>query len=254
MYILCNELVAKEHNIPDNHFLINNYFIIKILGNADYINVPGNQSKYFWIKKGLSEKKINVLHSTIDTKLFKNNPCVEKKYDFIILSRLDPEKQIHILIRMFYQLKNQSFNFNVIIVGDGVERKKLEELTRKYQLNKIISFVGFKENVQHYFNQSKIYLMYSSSEGLPTSLMQAMSCELIAFSTRVGNISDILEYGKTGFIFESNEYDQYLTKLKKVYLDNYTFNELRANARKEVKKNHSYAIAEKRWSKLLEKY
>ncbi len=224
--------------------------ILHIFRKAMYINVPGSASKKHWIEKGVAPDKIMILHSTISTDVFYNTNT-RKEYEYIFLGRLAAEKNIKLLISAFGRIIEEGITSRLLIVGDGPERKNLEKHVEESKLEASIDFVGFQNDVNFWLNKSKVFVMSSTSDAMPTALMQAMACELVCVSSEVGNISDLLIHNVNGFLYNSNDID-HLTSLMKDSIENYDeYRELQISARKSVLENHSYSSAVLKWEKRL---
>ncbi len=233
-----------QNKVQNNVF---HWLMKKVSNRANYFLVPGNNSYLFWSKEGVSPTKLRILHSTIDTDFFVPDDS-NKEYDFIILSRLVHEKRIDIIISIFQQLKLEGYQFKAVIVGDGDKYNELVEMVSKYDLTNEIDFVGFQTNTKLWFNKAKYYLMYSYTEGLPTSLMQAMSCGLIPVTTDVGNIPDLVDHNN-GFIFPFDNREMYGNTLKMLLndFDHKKYLEYSHNCRNTVVENHSYNSVIQKW-------
>ncbi len=227
-------------------------FILQIIKKAKYINVPGKNTKQFWERQGISTSKINLLHSTIDTDLF--IPQNEKKeYDFIFIGRLNYIKQIHLLIDAFSKINQRFPEAKFAIVGDGPEKTNLEKYSKRLSLSTDINFLGFQSDTKTLLQKSRIFLMASKSEGLPCALMEAMSCGLIAISTDVGNISDIIINGRTGFVYEYGDSENLISLMEYTYIHSNKLDSIKKNARAIIVEEHSQTMAIDLWSELLEK-
>ena len=237
-----------QNKVKNNFF---HSFMKKVSNRTNYFLVPGNNSYLFWLKNGVSDSKLRILHSTIDTDYFVPDNS-NKEYDFIILSRLVEEKRIDIIITILHQLKLDGFRFKVVIVGDGNKYDDLVQMVLKHELNGEIDFVGFQKDTKYWFNKAKYYLMYSYTEGLPTSLMQAMSCGLVPVTTDVGNIPDLVD-DNNGFIFPFDNREMYGKTLKMLLndFDKKKYDEYSGKCRNIVVENHSYNSAIKKWDKIL---
>lgn len=249
-YIIGQTGLFIQRDFQKNKFSA--WLIKKITSSALFLNVPGKSSLNFWVSKGVSKSKVNLLHSTINTDFFKPDPNVKKEYDFIILSRLAKEKRVDIIIELLSQLKNKGHKFKVVIVGEGTEMSSLRKQVERESLNDSIEFVGFQKDTNKWFNLAKYYLMYSESEGLPTSLMQAMSCGLIPVVTNVGNISDLVDE-KTGFLQNFDNSSGFLKTLKFLLSsqDESLLKNYRIECRDKIIKEHSYESAQKKWESIL---
>jgi len=224
--------------------------ILYIFNKAKYINVPGSKSRQHWIDKGINPAKISILHSTVSTDDFFNTKS-NIEYDFIFIGRLATEKNIELMFKAIIELKKRNLEPMMVIVGDGPEEIKLKEFVYSNELVKNIVFTGFQADVAKWLNTAEIFVMASTSDAMPTSLMQAMACERICISSRVGNIPDLIIHENNGFLFESNNLEG-LTKLMALTLErkgNYC--ELRRKARLTIIQNHSHTIAQKKWEDQL---
>lgn len=227
-------------------------FMKVVFRKSEYFFVPGSKSLKFWSNFGVQTEKIKVLHSTIDTDHFKPDICSAKKYDFIILSRLVDEKRVDILIDVLSNIDSAGFEFKAVIVGDGYKYNDLVKLVSDKNLKSKVDFVGFQSDTKFWFNQAKYYLMYSSSEGLPTSLMQAMSCGLVPITTDAGNISDLVN-NNNGFIFSFEKRNDYTDTLKYLLseFDTMDYEILSAKCRESVVRNHSFQSAVRKWNDIF---
>ncbi|MCX9085633.1 MAG: glycosyltransferase family 4 protein [Candidatus Methanoperedens sp.] len=164
---------------------------------------------------------------------------------FIWVGRLIEEKRPDILLHLFLQFGDLSEKFYLIVVGDGKLREKLENLAEKYQL-KNIRFFGAIE----YSLMSKIigcgdyYIMTSSYEGQPLTLLEAMSSGLPCIVSDIPNL-DIIEDANCGIIIDFSDIEKAAQKIiKYVYQDN---SKHAQNARKYSEENLN-------WELIAEKY
>lgn len=99
----------------------------------------------------------------------------------ISVGSLVPLKHTDLTIKAFLEsdIVNDSLLF---IVGDGVERQKLEVLSSN---NRSIWFLGNIPNVKEYLQASDIFISFSSSEGLPNTVLEAMACKLPVVLTNI---------------------------------------------------------------------
>jgi glycosyltransferase involved in cell wall biosynthesis len=86
------------------------------------------------------------------------------------------------------------------VVGDGPARPELERLTRSLGVADRISFFGQQLDTQRFFCSADALVMSSTSEGLPMSLLQAMSIGLPAVLTDVGGMREVLRLSGGGLL------------------------------------------------------
>lgn len=229
--------------------------IMKImLKNAFHFNTPGYQSREFWIKFGVLPEKISVLHSTVNTDVFKPVEKVAFEFDYLYIGRLDPIKRIDWIIQALAENKKKNgLDFNLAIVGDGPSRNKLKELVKILDLEKNVHFLGFQTNVDPYIHKSKVFVMSSYSEGLPVALMEAMACEKLVIAPAVNNIPSVLIHEVTGFSFNKDDFEMLKTNLERAWLDYDKLEHCRKNARKIILDEYSYGVAKRKWNLIFQK-
>jgi glycosyltransferase involved in cell wall biosynthesis len=93
---------------------------------------------------------------------------------------------------------NQPFVF--FVIGEGEEREHLEKLVHKLGLTDKIFFIGFLEKAYLYLKAFDIFLLTSTKEGLPYTLLEASLAELPIIASRVGGIPDIIGNGENGVL------------------------------------------------------
>ncbi len=161
------------------------YFLIKKLyPNAKLIIVNSRENKQLVSQSlQLPDKKILVIYNPIfpvPKKSFLKSttlPLLEKKFSkiFITVGRLDKQKNISAIIRAFKRRKQTDA---LLIIGDGPERRSLEQLIAKHNLSKQVFLLGRKKNVYKYLNIADYFVFASKTEGFPNVLLEAMACRL----------------------------------------------------------------------------
>lgn len=149
---------------------------------------------------------------------FENQPEInfEKKENLIsFVGRLDREKNVIALLEIFKESKIPT-DWKLQIIGDGSERKNLEQFVEKNQLQERIIFYGTKtsEEILKLLRKSKIFGFTSLKEALPTVLVEAMFCSnaIISYNCNYGP-SDIVK-NNSGFLIDVNNKEDFIQKLE----------------------------------------
>lgn len=120
------------------------------------------------------------------------------------VGRLDEgQKDFSTLINAYANLKfNNKISEKLVLVGDGPDREKLENLVRELKLENDIIFLGKKSNPYIWMKNSKAFILSSKYEGLPTVLIEALILDVPSISSNclTGPV-EILENGKFGELF-----------------------------------------------------
>jgi glycosyltransferase involved in cell wall biosynthesis len=123
-------------------------------------------------------------------------------------------KGVDILIKALQVLNSD--NVDLLVVGEGVERKALEELSSAMGLDKRVTFLGFRnrDELLELYNLADLFVLSSYSEGLPRVLIEAMACECVPIATNVGSISAVIEEGYNGFTVFPGDYTKLGEKIR----------------------------------------
>src|SRR5262249_52553743 len=87
-----------------------------------------------------------------------------------------------------------------VILGEGELREALERQVREHHLEKHILLPGFRTDVLRCLKSFDLFVMSSVTEGLGTSLLDAMACTRAVVATNVGGIPEIVEDRRTGLL------------------------------------------------------
>ena len=177
---------------------------------ADLVITPSKHLKSVVNKWGAKNENIKVIYN--GTKLLNYNIeslkkeedklSVRKEINLITVGRLAPFKNIdRIILSMKILNSSKTIKFKLQIVGDGPERNKLEELVKSNNLVEYINFTGQLDSneLDKIYQKSDIYIQASGYEGLPHTLLEAISHNLSIISTPIGGTNEILMDDKNGW-------------------------------------------------------
>jgi glycosyltransferase involved in cell wall biosynthesis len=87
-----------------------------------------------------------------------------------------------------------------VILGEGELREQLQRQVREYQLEKHVLLPGFRTDVLGCLKGFDLFVMSSVTEGLGTSLLDAMACSKAIVATQAGGMPEVVDEGRTGFL------------------------------------------------------
>ena len=131
-----------------------------------------------------------------------NDHPQQKKCNFLFLGRLGKRKGAYDLLevlrdnKIYYQEKVKLF-----IGGDGEVEHVLKRI-REYKLEEMVEYVGWVtgEKKIELLNNADVYVLPSYSEGLPISILEAMSYKLPIISTNIGGIPEVVFNAQNGYL------------------------------------------------------
>lgn len=118
------------------------------------------------------------------------------------VGRLSKEKGFCHLIDSFREIRQSAPRAGLLIVGDGMLRKDLEEQVAGLGLDGDVCLPGYCDNVPALMARSSALVISSSTEGLPITLLEAMAVRLPVVSTDVGEIPFVLDEGDSGVLIK----------------------------------------------------
>jgi glycosyltransferase involved in cell wall biosynthesis len=114
--------------------------------------------------------------------------------------RLAPEKGFDVLLRAYEQLPRKS-EVNLVILGEGPERPRLEEMARTLGLQERVHLLGQVRNPFLFMKAARAFVLSSRWEGLPGVLVEAMACGAPCVATNCDfGPADLIENGRNGIL------------------------------------------------------
>jgi glycosyltransferase involved in cell wall biosynthesis len=107
-------------------------------------------------------------------------------------------------------------NKKLVIIGDGKERKNLENIIRENGLKDKVILLGKKKNASQYLKAFDVFVLPSVKEGFPWSVLEAMTAKVPVIATRVGAVPEIITHKENGLIIEPKEPQQIVKALNEI--------------------------------------
>jgi len=123
-------------------------------------------------------------------------------------------KGVNVLIKALRVLN--SVDVDLLVVGEGPERKKLEKLSFVLGMEKRVTFLGFRnrDELLELYNLADVFVLASYSEGLPRVLIEAMACECVPVVSDVGSVGAVIKEGYNGFTVSPGDYKKLGERIK----------------------------------------
>ncbi|QNI36588.1 glycosyltransferase [Edaphobacter albus] len=137
-----------------------------------------------------------------------NTPAQRPGTTLLFVGRLAPIKNLSQLIQATANAIGHVPDLHLWIVGDGSERPALEAQVQTLGIEDHVTFWGERLDVAGFFCAADIFGMSSTSEGLPMSLLQAMSVGLPAIVTNVGGMAEVVRNAHAGLTAPVGDADQ----------------------------------------------
>jgi L-malate glycosyltransferase len=156
--------------------------------------------------------KLTMIHSGVDTSKFiahRNSDWLRLHYGLtkeirIVgnTSAISDQKDYPTFIGVVQEVLSRGItNVQFFIVGDGPDRESVENLVKARGLEKHIFLTGFVSNIQEVLPSLDIFLFTSKTEGLGTSILDAMAAGVPIVTTNAGGIPEMVNHDVNGFMY-----------------------------------------------------
>jgi len=168
---------------------------------SDIVVTPSKHLKNFILNLGF-KNKIEIINNGVFIPEENTNIFTNDQINITIVSRLVSHKNIEKIIKAISDLNSPLINLNII--GDGPELNQLQKISLESNNKDNIIFHGKlnRDDINHIFLKSDIYIQASNYEGLPHSLLEAMSYGIPVLCTPVGECKEILGNEDRGYILD----------------------------------------------------
>lgn len=153
-----------------------------------------------------------IIDRSIEFKPQFNKKCC----NIVTVGRLVNQKGYDLAIEISRKLKKNNFKFCWYFIGEGSERKKLENLISKYNLGNNVKLLGKMSNPYPYIKEANIYIQPSRNEGYPIAIIEARALKKIILASKIPSISEQIIDGVNGYLLERKS-DLYVDKIKQIY-------------------------------------
>lgn len=191
--------------------------IVSILNKADVVMVLSKSWKKFVLKIA-PDATVKIVYNYVAPPSIILQKAVQEPSDtvnILFLGLVGKRKGVYDLIDAVKQIKLVcDRSFKVLIGGNG-EVEQLQKLIVENDLQEQITYLGWVsgEAKDNYLRSCDIYILPSYNEGLPMSLLEAMSWGKPVISTRVGGIPELIRDNQDGMIVDAGNVEQISSSL-----------------------------------------
>ncbi len=201
-------------------------------------------------EQGIPQDKIHFLVNAVDPHSFKPADPAQKQAlrkqlglpqntpVVFFGGRLEPIKGVQDLLEVWTRIPEPAL---LVIAGAGSKEQEFHAYAEQHLPGRVI-FVGKVDNISDYLQACDVWTLPSYGEGLPVSLIEAMSSGISIVTTPVGAIAEIIHPGETGFLVPPGDLDALAEALKQAISGSDAVRQMVANARQLVLDQYSLDI------------
>ncbi len=189
------------------------------------------------------KKDIKVIHNFIDFSRFRKTNkdhfrkaiAPEGEKILVHISNFRKVKRVEDVIHIFERVSKRTKS-KLLLIGDGPERKYMEELCRNLHLCDEIRFLGKQEAVEELLAIADLFILPSENESFGLAALEAMACEVPVISSNAGGIPEVNIDGVTGYMCEVGNVDGMAARCIELLEDEESLAVFRKNAFKQAQR------------------
>ena len=208
---------------------------------ADKIICYTETEKRELVEVGIKSQKITVIHNGIDTDLFiPDEISTSEKNQLLWIGRFVNGKGVDYLIDAFKLLKSEYPNISLIMIGRGPEKDQIEKKIRDLGLDSSITIKEFIPNsdIVSTYQNSSVFILPSLEEGVPRTILEAMSCGIPIVCSNLPQLVDIVN--NCGFLVPTKDSQAIADRVSEIITDSTLAEQFGKNGRDNVVSNYSW--------------
>jgi glycosyltransferase involved in cell wall biosynthesis len=176
----------------------------------------------------------------------KENFQLSSPIRLISIGRFVKEKNYLKLIEYLYR---SGFDFSLVLVGGGPLKSEYVNLLEDLRIKNRVELVDWvkQDDLHVLVSQSDIYIQYSTSEGMPRTIIEAMALRMPIITTNVGSIAGVIENLSNGILVDVNDFVAFGTAISTLTSNDALRENLANQAFLDAKKSYE-------WNSVFEKY
>ena len=167
---------------------------------------------------------------------------LKEPYQFLTAAYLSKKKGLDTVLCALRELKNEGFEFQYKIIGDGPERKALEKMTKILELENEVTFTGIKPRyeIPELLSKADLFLLAprilenGEQDSMPLGIKEAMAIGLPVVATDCGAMRELVESEETGLLVQVDDVLAYAAACKCLLADHELRNQIILKARLQI--------------------
>ncbi len=209
-----------------------------------FIAVAEPHGRYLVERERFPASKVCVIANGVDVERFRPRPMDPKLRQKIevpldaplvgILAALRPEKNHAMFLNVAAAVLRDVPTAHFLIIGDGSERPRLEQLATELGLAGCVHFLGTRPDVPELLGLLDVLLLTSLNEANPVSILEGLACGKPVIATRVGSVPETVLDGQVGYLVESGSAEAMVRRTLELLRDRTLAESLGAAGRRHV--------------------
>lgn len=217
----------------------------------DSVSVPGTDHRERLVGHGVDPARCSILTNAIDVSHYRPpSTPVESEYDLVWVGRFAPEKDPLLFVEALADLRARGVEFEAAMLGDGDLGPAVETAIRQRRLTDAVTLTGWVDDPRAYYHRADVFVLTSSRDALPLTLVEAMATGLPAVVPPVGSVCDVAVDDENALVLPDRTPRTVARAMADLLSDSERRDRLGSNAT-DVRRAYSYRAAQEDWRRIL---
>jgi N-acetyl-alpha-D-glucosaminyl L-malate synthase BshA len=213
------------------------------INNSDVVTAVSNNLKQTTNQLFNIKKDIQVVYNFIDIEKYNiaeeqecKRAALAKPNERILthISNFRPVKRVEDVIKIFYEVQKE-IPSKLLMIGEGPERAKAENLTKKLGITDKVFFLGNSTEIAKILCYSDVFLLPSQTESFGLAALEAMAAKTAIISTNTGGLPEVNIHGETGYLSDLGDIEDMAKNAISILKDDKILEIFKQNAKKHTK-------------------
>jgi glycosyltransferase involved in cell wall biosynthesis len=206
-----------------------------------------------WFPKHI-QKKCTILPNSVNPSFIRKRYVGEREKAIVMVGRLDANKNQSMVMEAFKEATKDKFeDFRLVLYGDGPDRLKLQRKALSLGIERRVEFKGLVKHVAEHIEKAYMFILASDQEGMPNSLIEAMSLGLACISTDCpcGGPADLIQDEFNGLLVPVGDTQAMAGAIRKL-LENRTLAENLGISASKLQNKYAPENVNRMWKEYLD--
>jgi glycosyltransferase involved in cell wall biosynthesis len=227
-----------------------------------FIAVADSHGQFLAKNLKINEDRVDVISNGVDTARFAPYPDIAAVRRELgvgptdpvvgIVAALRPEKNHNLFLEMARRVVAEISSARFLVIGDGLCRDQIQQRACELGISQHILMLGSRDDVPRLLAAMNVFALTSHIEANPVSILEAMSVGRPVVATNVGSIHEAVTEGKTGFLVNPGDAEQFSKRVLQLLREPLVCNSMGAAARESVVRRWSIEAMVQGYERLIE--
>jgi glycosyltransferase involved in cell wall biosynthesis len=184
------------------------------------------------VERGVARDQVRVSHCGIARPRFDPPPISDRRRSIVYVGRLEPYKRIDVMIAAAGQLRKRFSDLELIVIGRGSDRARLERIAAEHGLAERTRFAGFVEDAERdrLLGTARVCVCPSMKEGWGLTVIESNALGTPVVATDAPGLRDSVIDGKTGYLVAAGDVAAFANRIGEILSNDGLADEMSAAA------------------------